>query len=206
MLPTATPFPSASYADNVIPSFLKTPRDVIGKDTSSILASAPSTVALSPLAAPEDRFSAASEDYYRSHFSALLGQQLEGQVRAMSNAKIHEIAITLDQVNGDTFLIMVPGIREESPKLAIGDRMMLRPLDTMLRVPASCVIEVEVVGLDKPKGGIYVKSGDLAAIHWAVPVDLKGNRKYQLEFMASTDNVCDMQDAVSLSIYSFFTC
>jgi hypothetical protein len=203
MLPAAQPFPSTSYADQIIPSGLDNPRDVLDADSPSILASSPLTTALAPLQAPEDRFSGKVGPHYQAHWSALLAQHLEGQVQAMAGAKIHEIAIDLDTVNGDTLKIMVPGIREDSPKLNIGDRMMLRPLDTLSQTPAPFVIEVEVVGLDKLKGGIYVRSEHLAYLHSTVPVDLKGNRKYQIEFKASTDNVCDLQDAVSTLISTY---
>lgn len=200
MLPRATPFPSASYADDIIPRCIVTPRDVADEYIGSILATSPSTKALAPLQAPEDRFTSAAGESYLSHFSALLAQQLEGQAEAMTNSKIHEITITVDTVNGDTLKIMVPGIREDNPKLNIGDRMMLRPLDTVQKTAAYFVVEVEVVGLDKLKGGIYVKSDHLKKLHETVPVDSKGNRKYQIEFKASTDNVCDLQDAVSTLI------
>jgi hypothetical protein len=197
MLPRAIPFPLPSYADTVIPSHLHIPRNLLGKGTGSILASAPSTTALVSLQLPNDRYSSDAAHYYRTHFSTLLAQELEGQVQAMARAKIHEIAITLDKVGADTFKIMVPGIREDSPKLAIGDRMMLRPLDTIQHAPAPFVVEAEVVGLDKMKGAIYIKSTYLADLHEGIPQDLKGNRKYQIEFKISTDTVCDLQDAVS---------
>ena len=203
-LPLATPFPLASYADMVIPRVLPTIRDVMYCKMGSILASPPPKAALSPLQTPVDRLSLAASEDYSKHFSALLAQQLEGQAQVMLNAKIHEIAVTLDKVNDDTLLIIVPGIREDSPKLNIGDRMVLRPLDTLNSAPAPFVVEVEVVGLDKLKGGIYVKSKHLANIHKYVPVDAKGNRKYQIEFKASTDIVCDQQDAVS-SLFSSLT-
>ena len=203
MLPVATPFPLASYADQIIPSGIQNPREVVDKTNPSILACPPSTEALSPLQTPKDRFSSEAAQNYRDHWSALLAQHLEGQVQAMAGAKIHDIAIDLDTVNGDTLKIMVPGIREDSPKLNIGDRMMLRPLDTVSQFPAPFVIEVEVVGLDKLKGGIYVRSEQLAYLHSTVPVDYNGARKYQIEFKASTDNVCDLQDAVSTLISEY---
>ena len=203
MLPAAKPFPSTSYADQIIPSGLDNPRDVLHADSPSILASSPSTTALAPLQTPEDRFSGKVGPHYQAHWSTLLAQHLEGQVQAMAGAKIHEIAIDLDTVDGDTLKIIVPGIREDSPKLNIGDRMTLRPLDTISQTPAPFVIEVEVVGLDKMKGGIYVRSEHLAYLHSTVPMDPKGNRKYQIEFKASTDNVCYLQDAVSTSISTY---
>lgn len=205
MLPPATPFPLSTYADLIIPSGIFTPRNVVNPKISeieSILLSAPPKDSLSVLKAPLDRFNTAAANEYSKHFSDLLAQQLAGQAQAMSDAKIHEIAITVDEVNGNTLKLFVPGIREDSPKLSIGDRMVLRPLDTYYRAPAPFVIEVEVVGLDKMKGGVYVTSYHLAGLHSSVPVDAKGNRKYQIEFKASSDGLCDQQDAVSLYISS----
>jgi len=119
----------------------------------------------------------------------------------MADAKIYEISLNFEKVDKNTFKIVVPGIREDSPKLAIGDRMTFRGLDTIAHTAGYYLIEAEVVGLDKLKGGIYVKSDALHYHHHhLMPMDHRGEKKYQVQFKASTDSVCDMQDAVSYTV------
>jgi hypothetical protein len=157
----------------------------------------PSEHRVARLKAPADRHSYEAQAAYRTFFSGLLAQQLRGHIDAMVEAKIHEISLTFEPIRRDVFKIFVPGIREDSPKLAIGDRMMFRPLNPQCHVALPFSVEGEVMGLEKLKGGVYVKSEMLASLDSYVPPDTRGNKKYQVEFKTSTDAVCDMQDAVS---------
>jgi hypothetical protein len=198
MLPPAAPFPAASYADDVIPKSFDNPRATSHGIMPSVLLSAPSKRALSPISRPVEQVFCAPQLPYADHFCGLLAQQLQGQLQTMVDAKIYEISLTLDRVEQDTFKIIVPGIREDSPKLAIGDRMTFRGLDTINHLASYDLVEAEVVGLDKLKGGIYVKSRNLGYQHSWMPTDQRGETKYQVQFKASTDAYCDMQDAVSV--------
>jgi cytochrome oxidase assembly protein ShyY1 len=114
------------------------------------------------------------------------------------------------------YRLQIPGIREDSPKLANGDILVLRGLFPGYKSAAQLSLEVEVTGMVKIGGWVYVRSPALAQIHASLPgvepvvqqfvsesIERAADqgkekvRMYRVEFKASAGPVCAMQDAVS---------
>lgn len=133
---------------------------------------------------------------YVEHFSALLGQTFQAQVEEYDAAKIYDVALEVKALGNDLHAVPVPGIREDSPRLAIGDRMTFRQLWTDAKQAATSVSEAEVVGLNKVKGLVYVRSPYVSADKAWGQSDKWNRSHFQIEFKCTSDSVCAMQDAV----------
>lgn len=172
---------------------------------SSILAHAPYEGETNPL----DASRAVSEPhYYAAHFTALLSLVLQAQVEEMERALIHMVSLHVHDQSGGTYRLHIPGIREDSPHLTIGDRLVLRGLYSEVRRPGPVAVEAEVIGLVKAKGWVYVRAPHLAGVDASLPkVAFKvedsarvvegSAAMYQVEFRVSAAPLCIMQDAVS---------
>jgi len=153
------------------------------------------------------------EGYYASHFSQLLSLNLAREAQILKNGLIHCIAVELSPIrlggpnggNDGIFRVNIPGIREDSPKLQVGDKLLFRGLDTDYQVASAEAVEAEVVGMLKAQGVVFVGSTHLMDLDRVLPkYPLNSNKgtqmwasKYQIRFYASTAPACAMQDAVS---------
>jgi hypothetical protein len=146
--------------------------------------------------------------YYAEHYTALLLLVLQAQVEEMERALILMVPLHLHLAADSTYRLHIPGIREDSPHLTIGDRLVLRGLYPDIKAPSSLAVEAEVVGLVKAQGWVYVRSPHLAAMDASLPrVFPKGQKNppaamYQIQFMVAAAPLCAMQDAVSLLLLS----
>lgn len=167
---------------------------------SSLLARAPFDGPLLPL---DPLRSAIEPHYYAENFTALLSLVLQAQVEEMEKALIHMVPLHVHDQSGGTYRLHIPGIREDSPRLTIGDRLILRGLYLELRLAGSVAVEAEVVGLVKAKGWVYARAPHLADVDASLPKivpkgeDGPGSAMYQVEFRVSAAPLCTMQDAVS---------
>lgn len=135
--------------------------------------------------------------YYAVHFSKLLSLHLFAQTLEAEKAKVYSAPVTVDEVLEGTFRLHIPGIREDIPRLNLGDRLMMRGLYPLLSVPSQGAVEAEVVGVVKVQGLVYVRSPSLAVLDASLPKPAR----YQITFSVSSAPVCHSQDAVSLPQY-----
>jgi hypothetical protein len=84
------------------------------------------------------------------------------------------------------------------PKLAIGDKLELRGLFPQEQWVLPEVVEVEVVGLTKSMGYVYLRSEQLAMMDLQLPKDKNRAAAYQITFSPAVMPSCVMQDAVSV--------
>lgn len=156
----------------------------------------PPTDTVRPLSSAKKGSSLPKSQEYVAHFSALLAQSFSAQVEEYRSAKIYDTILEPDLLGDELYAISVPGIREDSPKLAISDKIYLRGLLTIIKQGSPTVSEAEVVGLNKIKGLVYIRSPHIAVDLAYVSRDQQGQLHYQVEFKCSSDAACAMQDAV----------
>lgn len=167
-----------------------------------------SLLACPPYRGPARHFEAdiarVKPEQYAFHFTALLSLVLQAQIDDMDRALIHSVPLHLHQAAAMTYRLEIPGIREDSPRIAVGDRLVMRGLYPEIHSFSPVAIEVEVVGLVKAKAWVYVKSPDIAALDATLPKSRiatdKGDvwsARYQISFKVSVAPLCAMQDAVS---------
>lgn len=122
----------------------------------------------------------------------------------MNAATIYTLPVGLSLAQLGTYRVHIPGIREDQPKLFVGDRMLFRGLYPDIQAPSNAEVDAEVVGMQKGAGMVFVRSPQLAELHYSLPkVSIPGwegpaPAVYQIRFLASAHAVCVMQDAVSL--------
>lgn len=204
-LPPLPPFPTDDYCSSIYTTRqIYSPLD-ISRVCASLLSLPPCTADIQPLDAARVR---ADPKYYAEHFTALLSLYLSAQVEEMEKALIHMVPLHLPNNADFTYRLQIPGIREDSPRLSIGDRLILRGLDGVARLPSPVAVQVEVIGMMKAQGWVYVRSSHLAAIDAAFPRAMTDGvmaAMYQVQFSVSVAPLCAMQDAVSVS-YSKVRC
>jgi hypothetical protein len=151
--------------------------------------------------------------YYCEHYTKLLSLMLAAQVEEREKAVLHCVPLQLDpsaQAPRGRYRLQIPGIREDSPLLNVGDILTLRGLFVGTQTAMDVEIEVEVSGMLKAKGWVYVYSPELEAVNSWIPqttINLpsgasSGLQKvegamYQVRFKVSAGQICTMQDAVS---------
>lgn len=115
---------------------------------------------------------------------------------------VHQIPVHIVYGTPNTFRVQIPGIREDAPRLMIGDRMFLRGLYMNQQLPSQAEVEAEVVGVVKAAGWVYIKSHLLTTLDGSLPKVTPEEAAdqpysmYQIKMMVSTFATCDMQDAV----------
>ncbi|KAK4687921.1 hypothetical protein P7C73_g2188, partial [Tremellales sp. Uapishka_1] len=206
-LPITPPFPSADYPNEILTASQTHSRLPVIPIDESILARPPFEGALIPL-------DPAGPVSYATHFSNLLSLVLAAQMELMQKATLYQVPLHPERqarATKDTYRLHIPGIREDSPHLEIGDVLLLRGLYPGLKAPSKVEVEAEVVGLHKAKGWVYIKAPELETIDVSLPKfmvkleskgDLvKGKKEescsmYQVRFRVSATQLCVMQDAV----------
>lgn len=193
------PFPPIDFAHHVYSPFTLAAQNPITRIYDSLL-SKPACVDAPP---PFDGNKAMSNaQYYAQHFSSLLSLQLGSQIDDVEQLLVHQIPVWVVPGTANTFRVQIPGIREDAPKLMIGDRMFLRGLYIMEQLPSQAEVEAEVVGVVKAQGWVYIRSPHLLELDKSLPRTGPSSTAgrpalYQIRIMVSTASSCDMQDAVS---------
>ncbi|WVQ66614.1 uncharacterized protein L199_004798 [Kwoniella botswanensis] len=210
-LSPSPPFPQPEYAADVFtPKLLSNPLP-IKEQCPSILSLIPAKDSSLPL---QPKIITYSLDYYAKHFSNLLSLHLSASLEDTTHSSIPSTLIQPYPIPGlqNTYRIHVPGIREDAPRLNIGDRMIVRGLYQRLRQASQNAIEAEVVGLEKAKSWVYVQSPYLGLLDGDIVRSGKGIRegnqspgipagnesgiRCQIKFLLNVKPICDMQDAV----------
>lgn len=199
LMPPSAQLPPPNYVESCA-AYKDAPplRAFLSAIAPSLLAMVPPADTLKPLSTVKKGSLLPAKLDYIQHFSSLLAQSFQAQVDEYKEAKLWSVSLEPEPLGDDLFTISVPGIREDSPKLNLGDRMMLRVLRPDFQMAARSANEAEVAGLDKLKGTVYIKSPYLALDLRAQQRDDNGKLHHQVDFRCSSDGVCAMQDAVSL--------
>ncbi|KAJ6630161.1 P-loop containing nucleoside triphosphate hydrolase protein [Mycena sp. CBHHK59/15] len=140
-LPPVNPFPSLEYLQRFLPSTII---DFSTAQRSSILSHPP------PATAP----SLASA--YHQHWNALLSWELHKLAVEKEQIVLWKTGIQVGDWDLAEFLLFVPGIRENTPRLEIGDNIILREVFENQKVGSGIAFEGRVVALRKREGFIHL--------------------------------------------------
>lgn len=207
-MPPRTMYPDQDYTAAVYPPQHLSGTDFLDAAGDSILTRPPSTGKVWPLT-----LDLPPRGTYTEHFTSLLSMSLAADLRRMQESAIPLTALEFAPASphsspAASFRMFVPGVREDSPRLAIGDRMILRimqpgatPTDV---IPHPIAVEAEVHGLDKKAGSVYITCPGLSANmpDYLVQHINSGGIRFQVRFLLASDPVCAMQDSVSPAISS----
>jgi hypothetical protein len=144
---------------------------------------------------------------YLSHFTELLALELASLQRKAYSYRLYAADLFLEKprtrVTGQfttsalgVWTIHVPGIREDAPRIFLGDVLLLRRIYPESMVADETVFEVRVIGSLKRDGKVYVDS-DILWTLFNSGVNSAG--AYQVEFKVNSQQICLMQDAVRVS-------
>ncbi|KAJ6524568.1 P-loop containing nucleoside triphosphate hydrolase protein [Mycena capillaripes] len=140
VLPPIPPFPSLEYLQRFLPSTII---DVSTTERSSILSNPP------PATAPSLTAS------YHQHWNALLSWELHKLAVEKEQIVLWKTGIKVGEWEGAEFLLFVPGIRENTPRLEIGDLLVLREVFEVQKVGSGIAFEGRVAALRKREGIIH---------------------------------------------------
>ncbi|KAJ9125308.1 hypothetical protein QFC22_000265 [Naganishia vaughanmartiniae] len=143
---------------------------------------------------------------YLFHFTQLLALELASLQRKTFSYRLYAADLFLEKprtrVTGQfttsalgVWTIHVPGIREDAPRIFLGDVLLLRRMYPESRVADETVFEVRVIGSLKRDGKVYVDS-DILWTLFNSGVNSAG--AYQVEFKVNSQQICLMQDAVKI--------
>ena len=161
--------------------------------------------------------------YYAEHFSVLLSLHLRQQTIEMDQALIYNVPLHVSPRSDHIYRIHIPGIREDTPRLAIGDRLLFRGLYLDWKAPSLAAVEGEIVGMIKSQGYVFVRSPNLEELDKSLPrlntpsirieaptSDASSGYSastergvdappacFQIRFLVNSSAACVMQDAVS---------
>ena len=189
-LPLRPMYPDETYTDMVYPPSHIPGTRYLDAGGDSILCHPASKAKVQPLPTGPTPI---LPGYYAAHFTALLSMWLDAELKRMQTAMIPLVYLRFEPALNGSFRIAIPGIREDSPKLAIGDRVRLRGMIQAARLASNTSVEAEVIGLNKLAGWVYVKSPHL---HWVIE-NQPPQALFRVNFLLSVDPFCAMQDAVS---------
>lgn len=196
--------PPVEYATDFLSlPLLKSPHPDY-RETKSILSlpAYPADLAVPPL---ED-----NPDAYLRHWDALLSLELASLQEAAARQKLFRIKLSKHAAAGAahrpagpgapiTWKVSIPGIREDAPRILVGDLLILRGLYPELHTAARCAIEARVTGYIKRDGTVFVEAPDLeiqaAVLSQHAPTT---SIEWVVEFRASSEPSCIMQNAVGL--------
>lgn len=196
-------YPDETYTSAVYPAAHVSTTDYLDSCCASILAHPASNARVMPLPTGT---SPILQGYYTAHFTALLSMWLDAELKRMKEATIPLVPLIFTPAINNTYRISIPGIREDAPKLAIGDRLLLRGMLPSHRAASNVALEAEVIGLNKLAGWVYVKSPHLPWIIANQPPDADGQARFRVQFLLSVDPYCAMQDAVSQDLTPCHDC
>lgn len=192
-LPNRQMYPDESYSATVYPTSHISCTDLLHVSGASLLRYPPFKGRVDPLPVNDKPL---MTGYYSAHFTCLLSMSLDAELQRMKDATIPAVLLTFTPTAADSYQISIPGIREDAPKLSIGDRLVLRWMIDSLQTPSTSAFEVEVTGMNKSAGLVYVKSPHLEFMMAQLRQSPHGELKFQVRFLLSVDPFCAMQDAV----------
>ncbi|KAJ7270752.1 P-loop containing nucleoside triphosphate hydrolase protein [Mycena haematopus] len=140
VLPPMLPFPTQDYLKRFFPSTII---EASSAQRSSILSNPP------PATAPSLTAS------YHQHWNALLSWELHKLAVEKEQIVLWKTGIKVGEWDGAEFLLFVPGIRESSPRLEIGDLLILREVLEPRKVGSGVAFEGRVGALRKREGIIH---------------------------------------------------
>lgn len=140
---------------------------------------------------------------YRQHFTELLALELASLQEKAHSYKLNHAPLALDRprtkVVGQltttslgVWTLQVPGIREDAPRIFLGDMVLLRRIDLYQQAAQEYAFEARVIGSLKREGKVYIDSDTLWSADQAY---ITGT--YQVEFKVNSQQICLMQNAVS---------
>ena len=188
-LPLRAMYPDETYTATVYPPTHITASHHLDESADSILCHPASTTKVQPLPTGQ---TPVLPGYYAAHFTALISMWLDADLKRMKDATIPLVTLEFTPAANGSYRISIPGIREDSPKLAIGDRVRLRGMLPDRQLASNVSAEAEVIGLNKLAGWVYVKGPHL---NWII-ANQPPHSKFRVNFMLSVDPFCAMQDAV----------
>lgn len=192
-LPPRRMYPDESYTATVYPTSHVSSTEYLDACGASMLCHPPLKNRVMPLPVGETPL---LSGYYTAHFTTLLSMWLDAELQRMKQATIPLVPLTFVPTANNAYKLSIPGIREDAPKLAIGDRLALRWMIHMHQAPSAVAFEAEVTGLNKLAGWVYVKSPYLEYTMSQLQQTMIGEPRFQVRFMLSVDPFCAMQDAV----------
>ena len=141
---------------------------------------------------------------YRQYFTELLALELASlQEKARSHVLNHaplglekprsNIVGQLTTTTLGVWTLQVPGIREDAPRIFLGDMVLLRKIDLHQQAAQEYAFEARVIGSLKREGKVYIDSDTL----WATEQALIAGT-YQVEFKVNSQQICLMQNAVGV--------
>ncbi|KAJ6463413.1 P-loop containing nucleoside triphosphate hydrolase protein [Mycena sanguinolenta] len=141
VLPPILPFPTQEYLQRFFPSSII---ETSSAQRSSILSNPPPATAPSLTAL-----------YYHPRWNALLSWELHKLAVEKEQIVLWKTGIKVGQWDGAEFLLFVPGIRESSPRLEIGDLLLLREVFETRKIGSGIAFEGRVGALRKREGIIH---------------------------------------------------
>ncbi|KAF5383955.1 hypothetical protein D9757_007350 [Collybiopsis confluens] len=146
-LPPLSVFPPPSYAQSFLPSLII--EKLINLFPSTVLASSHPDKAAScpPLNAEE----------YTRHWTFLLSWELEQLVSDKQKIVLWQTHVRVHNWDEAEFFVLVPGIRENYPRLDIGDVIHLREVLIEWKVGSGFAFEGRVIRLMKREGFIHFR-------------------------------------------------
>ncbi|KAK1921912.1 P-loop containing nucleoside triphosphate hydrolase protein [Papiliotrema laurentii] len=224
-IPPSPPFPPLGYNPSLLSPIVEVGSIPLATIHPSIL-SLPCPVShLGPL---ESTKAVSNPTYYAEHFSVLLSLHLRQQTIEMDQALIYNVPLHVSPRSDHIYRIHIPGIREDTPRLAIGDRLLFRGLYLDWKAPSLAAVEGEIVGMIKSQGYVFVRSPNLEELDKSLPrlntptvrietptIDAGSGHSaspergvdarpacFQIRFLVNSSAACVMQDAVRTLSYA----
>jgi hypothetical protein len=149
---------------------------------------------------------------YQNHFTKLLAME-QAELRSAAGKQIM-YGVRIDrQPNrtrrrpgpaGITWQLLIPGTREDSPRLFIDDRLSIRGLYRSLQTATEAGVQARITGTIKREGLVFFECPALEAMEQMLRLSphTEGRVEYIVEFYPSSDALVTMHNAVSLSHHS----
>lgn len=141
-LPPSPPFPPVSYVRSFLLPFLID--ELCKPRPSNLLTSAPP-----PLSSPPPPLSI---ETYEAHWTALLAWELDSQARDKENIVLWKNPIKILDWDRSEFVLEVAGLRENYPRLEIGDLAHLRMIFEEAKTGSGRAFEARINALRKREG------------------------------------------------------
>jgi hypothetical protein len=208
-LPYQAPHVRAGYQSGFLPDPLALSSPFLQiEDNSSILSDLP------PVPPVDKPSTIVPEDpaKYRQHFTKLLALELASLQEKAHSYKLNHAPLALEKPRVNVvgqltttslgvWTLQVPGIREDVPRIFVGDMVLLRKIDLHHQAVQEYAFEARVIGSLKREGKVYVDSDTL----WATDSAYVAGT-YMVEFKVNSQQICLMQNAVSGDRYRNVQC
>ncbi|KIL67986.1 hypothetical protein M378DRAFT_122302 [Amanita muscaria Koide BX008] len=145
-LPAAQEYPPASYTETFLPVSLM--RELANPHAADLLVSPPPSV--STTVPPLEPHS------YYPHWSHLLVHELDRLADDKASVVLWETGIKVYDWFATEFVISVPGIRENYPRLEVGDLVHMREVLLPHRTPSARAFEGRIIALRKREGLVNI--------------------------------------------------